>query len=166
MKLSIEELFLDTEAAEPEPMKREEILEQYQRAFTIINRKLFNNELPPIEIDYPKGDPKEWGEGLACFIQYIDKSAPPYILLQFQDPPEWGISKDDINSLFHELIHYYCYLHDIKDMDRDKDPQYHNKEFKRITEGYGATCEYTGDKYGYSYTNLPDSILTEIFDEI
>ena len=37
---------------EPEPMQRNDILDQYQRAFIVTNQKVFNNELPPIKIDY------------------------------------------------------------------------------------------------------------------
>jgi len=163
----VEKLFSDTEAAEPEPMKREEILEQYQRTFTVINRKLFNNELPPIMIDYPEGDPEKWAwlKCAACF-SFIEKTQEPVILLQFIFGPEYGISTEDIDDLCHELIHYFCYLHDIKDMDRDKAEQYHNMDFKKTAETFGATCKYLDDAHGYTDTHWPDNILAAIFDEI
>ena len=154
---------------EPEPMTREEIINQYQRTFAVINRKLFNNELPPIEIDYAAAaidDPEEAGY-LACFYAIT----PPVILLQFDAPPECGVSIDDINDLFHELIHYYCYLHDIEDCNREEvngtvNYYYHNSHFKQEAENHGATCSYLDKKNGYSDANLPDKILWEIFDEL
>ena len=162
---NIEHLFLHRETEEPEPMKREEILEQYQRTFTVINNRLFNNELPPIMIDYPEGDPEKWSdkECLACFVQYADKSMQPYIILQFEYGPEYGINTDDIESLCHELIHYFCYLHEIRDMDG---PEYHNLNFKKAAEDHGATCSYIDEIGGYCLTEWPNEILEKIFDEI
>lgn len=155
----------------PEPMTREEIINQYQRTFAVINRKLFNNELPPIEIDYPADDHRKKGKCLACFSFDTDRITPPVIFLQFEAPPEWGVSIDDINDLFHELIHYYCYLHNIRDCDWKEingtiDISYHNLQFKKVAEAHAATCNYSNEESGYNDTNLPDKILWEIFDEL
>lgn len=157
---------------DPEPMTREEILTQYQRAFTVINQKLFNNELPPIEIDYAAAatdDPEEAG-WLACFSFDTDRKTPPTIYLQFHTPPEQGINTDDINDLLHELIHYYCYLHDIKDckiIEIDgKEESYHTMQFKKTAEAHGATCNYSDEESGYSDAIFPNNILWEIFNEL
>lgn len=166
-KYDIEEMFKhETAMPEPEPMTRDEILEQYQRAFTVINHRLFNDELPAIMIDYPEGDPEEWPDCGACFQWHVDREEPPVILLQFEDGPEWGINTDDINLLCHELIHYFCYLHEIKDMDRGKAPQYHNLNFKKAAEDHGATCSYSDDEHGYNMTEWPQEVLEKLFDEI
>ena len=160
---------------EPEPMTREAILTQYQRAFTVINQKLFNNELPPIEIDYAAArtdEPEKEKAGcLACFCFDTDRITPPVIFLQFEAPPEHGINTDDINDLFHELIHYYCYLHNIRDCDWKEingttDISYHNLQFKKVAEAHAATCNYSNEESGYNDANLPDKILWEIFDEL
>lgn len=173
--MDIEKMFpiMPEDYPEPEPMTREEIINQYQRVFTVINRKLFNSELPPIKIDYAAAavdEPEEAG-CLACFCADTDHITPPVILLQFDAPPEWGVSIDDINELFHELIHYYCYLHDIEDCNQKEvngtvNYYYHNSHFKQEAENHGATCSYLDKKNGYSDTNLPDKILWEIFDEL
>ena len=167
--MGIEKLF-PKDYPEPEPMTREEIINQYQRAFVVINRKLFNNELPPIQIDYPANNHREKGECLACFSFDTDRITPPVIFLQFETPPEWGISIDDINDLFHELIHYYCYLHNIKDYEfietGGKKENYHTMQFKRAAEAHGATCNYLDEESGYNDANLPNKILWEILDEL
>jgi hypothetical protein len=51
-------------------------------------------------------------------------------------------------------------------MDQDKAEQYHNMDFKKTAESFGASCKYQDDTTGYSDTHLPDGILSEIFDEI
>ena len=166
-KYDIEEIFKhEIDMPEPEPMKRDEILEQYQRAFTVINRRLFNDELPPIMIDYPEGDPGEWPECIACFEYNPDRKDPPIIFLQFEYGAEWGISTDDIDDLCHELIHYFCYLHEIDQMDRDKAPQYHNSNFKKAAEDHGAKCSYQDEETGYCITEWPKETLEKIFDEL
>ena len=103
---------------------------------------------------------------MACFYAIT----PPVIFLQFETPPEWGISTDDISDLFHELIHYYCYLHDIKDYKiieiNGKKEYYHTMQFKKTAEAHGATCNYSDEENGYNDANLPDKILWEIFDEL
>lgn len=150
---------------EPEPMKRGEILEQYQRAFTVINHRLFNDELPPIMIEYPDGDPEEWPDCLACFAYDSSRKEPPVIFLQFDGVPEWGIDTDDIGDLCHELIHYFCYLHGIENTGPAPD-YYHNLNFKKAAENHGAKCSYNDDKSGYCITEWPREVLKKIFDEL
>ena len=153
---------------EYQPMKREEILEQYQKAFAVINHRLFNDELPPIMIDYITKDPEGWHECAACFRGYEDGRKPPFIVLQCgsdSDPME-GMDLDTINDLCHELIHYCCYLNGIEDIDWEKAPQYHNLDFKKTAEDHGATCSYSDDKRGYNMTEWPQEVLEKIFDEI
>ena len=165
--MDIEKMFpiMPEDYPEPEPMTREEILSQYQRAFTVINRKIFNSELPPIEIDCAAArtdEPEKEKAGcLACFSFDTDRITPP----------EQGINTDDINDLFHELIHYYCYLHNIRDCDWKEingttDISYHNLQFKKVAEAHAATCNYSNEESGYNDANLPDKILWEIFDEL
>ena len=164
-KYDIEEMFKhETAMPEPEPMTRDEILEQYQRAFTVINHRLFNDELPPIMIDYPEGDLKE-KDCFACFRCDTDREEPPVIFLQFEYGAEWGINTDDIGCLCHELIHYFCYLHEIEDVDY-KAPQYHNLNFKKAAEDHGAKCSYRDEENGYCIAEWPEEELERIFDEI
>lgn len=152
---------------EHQPMKREEVLEQYQKAFAVINHRLFNDELPPIMIDYITKDPEGWHECTACFRGYEDGRKPPFIVLQCgsDSEPMEGMTLDTINDLCHELIHYYCYLHGIEDIDWEKAPQYHNLDFKKIAEDHGATCSQDEER-GYCIAKWSEEELEKLFDEI
>ena len=141
----------------------------YRRTFDIINSTLFNGELPPIKIE--KG---ERTEALGFFHAIIetdddDPEKEPQIIatrieLDTTETAVYGINEDNINVLFHEMAHYYCLLHGIKDTDSGSD--YHNLEFKKVIEAHGGKCEYIDPQYGYSYTKLPGDIVNAIFDQI
>lgn len=152
-------------SAEPEPISADETRALYQKAFSIINRKLFNNELPYIEIDFLE-DPaevEEYPNTLALFG--ILKSGEPVIVLDLQGAPEWGVNIDTISDLFHEMIHYYCYLHGIKDTNGE-DRLFHNLEFKKVAEAHGGKCSYMDDVHGYNVTELDNNMLWKIYGEI
>ena len=152
-------------SAEPEPISADETRALYQKAFSIINRKLFNNELPYIEIDFLE-DPaevEEYPNTLALFG--ILKSGKPVIVLDLQGAPEWGVNIDTISDLFHEMIHYYCYLHGIKDTNGEN-RLFHNLEFKKVAEAHGGKCSYMDDVHGYNVTELDSNMLWGIYDEI
>lgn len=155
-----------TEAQELTP---DELRGLYRRTFDIINSTLFNGELPPIKIE--KG---EMDDALGVFHSTIetDDDNPekePQILtaeieLDTNEAAVYGINEDNINVLFHEMTHYYCLLHGIKDMDGRNN--YHNLNFKKAIEAHGGKCEYDGPQNGYSYTELPKEIVNAIFDQI
>ena len=154
-------------AQEPERITPSETRELYQKAFNIINRKLFNSELPYIKIDFfedPAEAKEEYPDALALF-GFLKKTGEPIIVLDLQGTPEWGVNIDTISDLFHEMAHYYCYLHEIKDTDGD-DHNYHNLAFKKVIEEHGGKCSYMDDSTGYSDTELSKKTLLEIFDEI
>ena len=152
-------------AQEPERITPSETRELYQKAFNIINRKLFNNELPYIEIDFfeDPAEVKEYPDALALFG--FLKTGEPVIVLDLQGTPETGISTDTIGDLFHEMAHYYCYLHEIEGTDGD-DYKYHNLAFKKVIEEHGGKCSYMDDVNGYNVTELNNNMLWEIYDEI
>lgn len=151
---------------EPEPITPNETRELYQRAFKIINQKMFNDELPPIPIDFIEGNKaKTLNNVLASFGYYSEGDPEPIIILDLQGTPEMGISTDTIDDLFHEMTHYYCFLHGIKDTD-GKDCKYHNLAFKKAIEDHGGSCKFSDNEIGYSDTKLNKTILFEIFNEI
>lgn len=152
-------------AQEPERITPSETRELYQKAFNIINRKLFNSELPYIKIDFIEKPTESECKALAMFCFDSKREEPPEIILDIHGTPEIGISTDTIGDLFHEMAHYYCYLHEIKDIDGDGD-NYHNLAFKKVIEEHGGKCSYMDDSNGYSDTELSKMTLSEIFDEI
>ena len=92
-----------------------------------------------------------------------DRKEPPQIILQFQSDPCAGISEEDIDDLYHELIHYFCYLNQITDHAGDN---YHTFDFKQVVENHGGTCTYTDKINGYNDTTLGTENLMRIFEEI
>lgn len=143
-----------------EPMRRLEILAQYHEIFNALNRRYFNNELPEITIDY-RNDITE--DCTAAFTYDTEKATPPKIILQIQEGPEYGINTDTVNDLYHELIHYYCYLHGIKDTT-GADHDYHNYNFKMTAEAHGSYCKWSDLKNGFNQAYLLQQEAQEILD--
>lgn len=155
-----------TKNKEPEHITPNETRKLYQRAFEIINRRLFNSELPYILIDFAVDEDEESNETRAYFAYYDEEdNHSPEIILDLHGLPEIGISTDTINDLFHEMAHYYCFLHGIQDTDGE-DLEYHNLSFKKVIEDHGGQCKYLDDIIGYSDTSLSEQTLNEIFYEI
>ena len=155
-------------APEPEKLSDIEIKELYQSAFRLINKYCFAGELPEIDIRPPKhrDTAGEKQKALAYFSFDPERKEKPYIVLQldpYYSDPGSGITESDIGDLFHELIHYHCYLKQIEDTDTH---DFHNLEFKRAVETHGGICEYSDDEIGYSDTHLNADTLHRIFNEI
>lgn len=70
-------------------------------------------------------------------------------------------------TLLHEMVHYYCYLNNIKDTSRGG--TYHNKRFKAEAEKRGLVIDYDS-RIGHSITSpseeLIDFIIGYGFDDI
>lgn len=59
-------------------------------------------------------------------------------------------------TLLHEMVHYYCYLADIKDTSRGG--AYHNKRFKAEAEARGLVIDYDS-RIGWSITSPSEELL-------
>ena len=150
-------------APEPEKLSDIEIKELYQSAFRLINKYCFAGELPEIDIQ-PAQD--QTGECVAYFSFDPERKEKPYIVLQldpYYSDPGSGITENDIDDLFHELIHYHCYLKQIEDYGPG---EFHNLEFKKAVETHGGSCEYSDDEHGYDDAHLNADTLHRIFNEI
>lgn len=64
-------------------------------------------------------------------------------------------------TLLHEMVHYYCHVHGIKDTSRGN--TYHNKRFKEIAESHGLTVSHH-EKYGWTITEPNDELLTFVLE--
>ena len=64
-------------------------------------------------------------------------------------------------TLLHEMVHYYNYIHGIKDCSRGN--TYHNQRFKRAAESRGLLLPH-GPKYGWSHTAPADELLQFVLD--
>lgn len=131
-------VFIDQGDDELKVLTRDEILKDYQRAFNLINDKVFGGELPAILIDYLELEPDEpfpekFNNDDAAF--FTTAEGRPFIILQFHEPPQLGLTPESIETLWHEMIHYYCYLNDIEDITQHNgNRDYHNIKFKEAAE--------------------------------
>ena len=64
-------------------------------------------------------------------------------------------------TLLHEMVHYYCHVHGIKDTSRGN--TYHNKRFKEIAESHGLTVSHH-EKYGWTITEPNAELLTFVLE--
>ena len=131
------------------------IVDQYQRLFQAINEALFDGELQPITIIAKRGP------ALACFI--YKEGSRPAIYLQHEGS---RISEGEAESLFHESVHYYCFLNNIQDCDliEAAGAYFHNEKFKAAAEAHGARCSFFNDQYGFACVELAPDLLKMIMD--
>lgn len=132
------------------------IADQYQRIFQAINEALFDSELQPITILTKQGP------ALACFI--YKEGSRPVIYLQHEGS---RISASEAESLFHESVHYYCFLNNIQDCDliEAAGAYFHNEKFKAAAEAHGARCSFLNAQYGFACVELPPDLLNLIMDQ-
>ena len=64
-------------------------------------------------------------------------------------------------TLLHEMVHYYNYIHEVKDCSRGN--TYHNRRFKDAAEARDLHVEHS-DKYGWSHTSPTDALLSFVLD--
>lgn len=64
-------------------------------------------------------------------------------------------------TLVHEMCHYYCYLHHIKDTSRNG--TYHNARFKACAEAHGLHIDHH-PKYGWTITSPGEELLDFILE--
>lgn len=64
-------------------------------------------------------------------------------------------------DLLHEMCHYYCQLHGIKDTSRGN--TYHNKRFKEVAETHGLNVTHH-EKYGWTLTTPTDELLDFVLE--
>ncbi len=64
--------------------------------------------------------------------------------------------EDVTATLLHEMVHYFCYLNNIKDTSRGG--AYHNKRFKEEAEARGLQIDYDS-RIGWSITSPTEKLL-------
>ncbi len=66
-----------------------------------------------------------------------------------------------VSTLLHEMVHYYCYLHNIKDTSRAG--AYHNRRFRDEATKRGLQIDYD-EKIGWSITSPTEELLDFIIE--
>jgi hypothetical protein len=112
------------------------MLKQYQEmleyAFDVFNKEYFHNELPPVVITL-QDSKKSYGH----YTVYAEWRVENKRLHEINVSVSFISRKTEevLSTLVHEMVHYYCALHGIKDTSQGG--RYHNKNFKREAEARG-----------------------------
>ena len=129
-------------------------LKAFEAAYDMLNRELFDNALSrPVITITPT--PHAYGH-FTPWKSWEGADGKKYCEINLGAE---NINRPIINvmaTLVHELVHQYCYEHDLQDTSRVW--RYHNKVFKTEAEKRGLIIEY--DKaIGWSPTKPGDALL-------
>lgn len=133
------------------------MLKEYQglleRAFEVLNKVYFNNELPPIIISI-MSSPRTNGHFTLGKVWRAEENRLNEINISAEhlDRPIENI----LATLTHEMVHFYCQIQGIQDVSQGG--RYHNKLFKQEAEKRGLLISCA--KYiGYSVTEPSDDFI-------
>lgn len=139
-------------------------LESFERSYSILNERFFENALSNVVISisptpgsYGHFTPWEsWEAADGKKMCEINLGAET-----INRPIE-----ESIATLVHEMVHQYCYEHEVKDCSRGN--TYHNKRFKAEAEKRGLVIEYS-PRIGWSKTTpgepIKQMVRDGVFDE-
>lgn len=134
-------------------IKRESFLKWMRACYDAINTEVFNRELPPITIKVENLK----GANFDAFYEKSQRSPHSPIIVRiviglhnayFEDIDTMMYS---VTLMAHEMIHFYCYLHNIKDTDPNG---YHNEHFLQAAESHGMYCKGVDPEIGFSDIRL------------
>lgn len=127
------------------------------KVFKYINEYFFNNELetPVITI---QSTPKAYGHFTPWKSWTTAKDGEQIGQVEINLGAETlnRPIENTVATMIHECVHYYCYLHNIKDTSRNG--SYHNKRFKAEAEKRGLTISYDG-RIGWSITEPGEDVI-------
>ena len=136
-----------------------EAVEYLNTLFDLLNARFFDNELerPTITI---QSTPKALGHFSTRKDTWISSVGVSHELNigagTLASPIE-----DLLSVLVHEMTHYYCHVHGIKDVSRGT--MYHNRRYKEAAEAHGLIVE-RDPKYGWTITT-PGQELLDFIEE-
>ncbi len=142
-------------------------LTNYKRAtgyldkiFKLLNEKYFDNELPTVVITI-QSTPKAYGH-FTCYDAWhcgTDKEGFQELNIGAGtlDRPIENV----VATLLHEMVHEYCYIHQIKDTSRNG--AYHNKRFRDEATKRDLDIEYDS-RIGFSITSPTENLINFCID--
>lgn len=131
------------------------------KAFDLFNEHYFDNELPPCMITLQKKRPNKNADFIVEPIWFSTKSDDEFYQINI-NPINMNREPEEIlSSLLHEVIHYYCTLHKIKDCKQ----KVHTTAYKEVAENHGLHVEYDDD-IGWSITSLNEESIELVKDLI
>lgn len=149
-------------------------------AYEVINKELFNDELPRIPIKAQRLDDGLRYRTAAAFCIDIKHSVERLsIIINSKEVYFTDFTAFLINTIcyiLHEMVHEYCYLHGIADVNHAT--QYHNSQFMLAAEEHGLVCDSYSDEFGFHKTliksdsagdiiwKMPDGVLIKMMESI
>src|SRR5690554_5393873 len=131
----------------------EEITKELHKAYDLINKRFFNNELPVVAITIQSSGTRKlsmgwcttkeiWGDKEGKYKMYEINLTPEFLDLNFHET---------MDTLMHEMVHLYNIINNVQDVSRGG--TYHNKKFKEESEKRGFYYESNepDKKYGWTY---------------
>ena len=141
-------------------------LKELYRIFSILNSDKFGGELPEpvITIQKTRGRTlghftldKVWKNKQNIENENIEAdNSDETAYYEINIDPRWFCDRtaaEVVETLLHEMCHYYNKLSDIKDCNGNV----HNKKFKKLAESVGLIVE-KGKSVGYGYTSLSEEL--------
>ena len=130
-------------------------IKRYEEIFKDINNLKFNGELPMPRILFTKTSP----DGKFLFDEVIKTNDGFQYTIELNEEDCFKNTKQAVYSLFHNMIHMYCNIHNIKDTSNGE--TYHNKRFGAVATKFGG---FIGKyKYGYRISGIDQEIKDEIY---
>lgn len=147
-------------------------LDELYRIFSVLNHNKFGDALPEPVITIQKTKGRTLGHFTLDKVwrnkQRVEEgkiamdNSDEAAYYEINIDPRWFCNRtaaEVVETLLHEMCHYYNKLSDIKDCNGN----IHNKKFKSLAESVGLIVE-KGQSVGYGYTSLSDE-LKEYIEE-
>lgn len=132
----------------------ERATQELYKAFHLLNRSLFNNELPEPAITIQNQGNRTRNRLGWCSPDQIwmdeEKTIRKFEICICAEYLNRSVP-EILNTLLHDLVHLYCSSNDIQDTSRNG--TYHNKRYRLHAERFGLEVE-KDKKYGFSITRL------------
>ena len=127
------------------------------KIFDLLNAEFFESELsrPTITI---QSTPKAYGHFSLRDDTWISKNGSSHEINIGAGTLSRPI-EEVAATLLHEMVHYYNYLHHIKDCSRGN--SYHNKRFRDSAQAHGLIVHHH-EKYGWTITEPSEELLEVI----
>lgn len=123
------------------------------KIFNLLNENYFSGELPKAVITV-QSTPKAYGHFTCYDAWHCNDEGFKEINIGAGtlDRPIENLTA----TLLHEMVHEYCFIHNIKDTSRGG--AYHNKRFKAEAEQRGLQIDYDS-RIGWSITSPTEDLL-------
>lgn len=133
-----------------------EIIKELNNCYKIINERLFNNKLSDIMITFYTDGKDNRTLGHFTKQKVWNNNIHELVIKGLQ----WnGKAYDILGTLIHEMVHFYCALNNIKDVESNGR---HNKLFKENAEKFGLIVFKPINKnIGYT-TNLKENVFQDL----